>query len=212
MEDTKGVAFDLDDVLLDTKSNLDWLYRAFKKTLTNYGIDSSEENLQKIYLKNMHRFDRISKELGMRSEELWETRNKNYIEEKMKAMKNREIIPFPDIDSLYKLKETYDLTIMSDSPQEIVDFFIKEFNYEDLFNFGIGRGSKLEDLKKLKPTAYPLDRLREIIEYDKLIYIGDSEKDREFAENTGIEFIFLSRQEDGEFNSLNKVVDYLLSV
>jgi hypothetical protein len=30
------------------------------------------------------------------------------------------------------LKETHGLTIASDSPQEIVDFFIKEFNYEDL--------------------------------------------------------------------------------
>ena len=207
-----GVAFDLDDVLLDTNSNLDWLDRAYKKTLTNYGIDSSEENLQKIYSKNLHRFDRISKELGIGSEELWEARNRNYIKEKMKAMKKREIIPFPDVDSLYKLKETYGLTIISDSPQEIVDFFIKEFNYEDLFNFGIGRGAKLKDLKKLKPTAYPLERLREIVEYDKLIYVGDSEKDREFAENTGLEFIFLSRKEDYGFNSLNKVVDYLLSV
>ena len=211
MENIEGVAFDLDDVLLDTESNLDWLYRAFRKTLAEYGINSSQENLQKIHSKNLHRFDRVSKELGIRSEELWETRNRNYIKEKIKAMKNREISPFPDIDSLYKLKETYGLTIVSDSPQEIVDFFIKEFNYEDLFDFGIGRGSKLEDLKKLKPTAYPLERLMEIVKYDKLIYVGDSEKDREFAKKTGLKFIFLSRKENEGFNSLNTVVDYLLS-
>jgi|GEM_PF-6368617 len=41
MEDTNGVAFDLDDVLLDTESNLDWLYRALRKTLADYGINSS---------------------------------------------------------------------------------------------------------------------------------------------------------------------------
>jgi len=125
MKDMEGVAFDLDDVLLDTESNLDWLYRAFRKTLAEYGINSSQENLQKIHSKNLPRFNKISEELGIRSEELWETRNRNYIEEKMKAMKNREISPFPDVDSLYKLKETYSLTIVSDSPQEIVDFFIK---------------------------------------------------------------------------------------
>ena len=211
MEDMKGVAFDLDDVLLDTESNLEWLDRAFRKTLAEYGINISQENLQKIHSKNLYRFDRVSEELGIRSEELWETRNKNYIEEKMKAMKNREISPFTDVDSLYKLKETYGLTIVSDSPQEIVDFFIKEFNYEDLFEFGIGRGSKLKDLKKLKPSVYPLERLREIVNYDNLIYVGDGEKDREFAKNTGLKFIFLSRKEDEGFNSLNKVVDYLLS-
>ncbi len=85
MEDTKWVAFDLDDVLLDTESNLDWLYRAFRKTLAEYGINSLQENLQKIHSKNLHRFDRVSKELGIQSEELWETRNRNYIEEKIKA-------------------------------------------------------------------------------------------------------------------------------
>ena len=195
MEDTKGVAFGLKDVLLDTEPNLDWLYRTFRKTLVEYGINSSQENLQKIHSKNLHRFDRVSKELGIRSEELWETRNRNYIEEKIKAMKDREISPFPDIDFL----------------QEIVDFFIKEFNYEDLFDLGIGRGAKLKDIKKLKPAAYSLERLREIVKYDKLIYVGDSEKDREFAESTGIEFIFLSRKKDEGFNSLNKIVDHLLS-
>jgi phosphoglycolate phosphatase-like HAD superfamily hydrolase len=211
MKDTKVVAFDLDDVLLDTNSNLDWLYRAFKKTLTNHGIDCSEENLQKLYSKNLHRFDRISEELGIRSDDLWETRNRNYMEEKMKAMKNREIIPFPDIDSLYSLKGTYGLAIISDSPQEIVEFFIKEFDYEDLFECGIGRGSKLEDLQKLKPSPYLLTRIRESIPYGKLIYIGDSEKDRKFAENTGMEFIFLLRREDREFNCLDKIVEYLLT-
>jgi len=194
MEDTKGVAFGLKDVLLDTEPNLYWMYRSFWKALAEYGINSSQENLQKIHSKNLHRFDRISKELGIQSEELWETRNRNYIEESIKTMKNREISPFSDIDSL----------------QEIVDFFIKEFNYEDLFDFGIGRGSKLKNLKELKPSAYSLERLRDIVKYNKLIYVGDSVKDREFAGSTGIEFIFPSRKRDRGFNSLNKVVDYLL--
>ncbi|MFW6122359.1 MAG: HAD family hydrolase [Petrotogales bacterium] len=212
MKDTEGVAFDLDDVLLDTNSNLDWLNRVYKKTLTKFGIDCSEENMQKIHSKNLHRFDRISEELDIKPEDLWETRNRNYIEEKIKAMKNREIISFPDVNSLYRLKGVYGLVIVSDSPQEIVEFFIKEFDYEDLFDFGIGRGSKLKDIKKLKPNVYPLERLTEIVQYNKLIYVGDSEKDREFAENTGIEFIFLSRNKNEGFNCLNKVVDYLLSI
>jgi len=211
MKDAEGISFDLDDVLIDTESNLDWLYRAFRKTLAEYGIDSSQENLQKFHSKNLHMFDMVSKEFGIKSEELWETRNGNYIKEKIKAMKNGELIPFPDVNSLYKLKGSYGLTIVSDSPQEVVEFFIREFNYEDLFDFGIGRGSKLEDLKKLKPAAYSLNRLKKIIQYDKIIYVGDSEKDREFAENTGMEFILLLREEDKGFNSLDAIVDYLLS-
>lgn len=211
MKDAEGISFDLDDVLIDTESNLNWLHKSFKKTLAEYGIDSSQENLQKFHSKNLHRFDMVSKEFGVKPEELWETRNGNYIKEKIKAMKNRELIPFPDVNSLYKLKGSYGLTIVSDSPQEVVEFFIGEFNYEDLFDFGIGRGSKFEDLKKLKPAAHPFKKLKGIIQYDKIIYVGDSEKDREFAENTGMEFILLSRAEDKGFNSLDAIVDYLLS-
>jgi phosphoglycolate phosphatase len=211
MKDAEGISFDLDDVLIDTESNLNWLYKSFKKTLAEYGIDSSKENLQKFHSKNLHRFDMICKEFGVKPEELWETRNGNYIKEKIKAMKNRELIPFPDVNSLYKLKGSYGLTIVSDSPQEVVEFFIGEFNYEDLFDFGIGRGSKFGDLKKLKPAAHPLKKLKEVIQYDNIIYVGDSEKDREFAENTGMEFILLSREADKGFNSLDAVVDYLLS-
>ena len=57
MGNAKGVAFDLDDVLLDTESNLDWLYRSFWRTLAEHGITSSLENLQLIHSKNLYRFD-----------------------------------------------------------------------------------------------------------------------------------------------------------
>ncbi len=215
LRDMKGVVFDLDGVLLDAESNLEWLYRALKETLGEHGIEISEKNLMKIHPKNVHKFEKMSDELGVRAEDLWETRNRNYTKEKMKAMKNGEIGPFPDVNSLYKLRGKYGLSILSDSPQEVVDFFIKEFGYEDLFDCGVGRGAKLEDLEKLKPNPYPLNKLKEKIGEGNLIYVGDSEKDREFAKNAGIEFIFLSRnkgfRKNKESDSLDKVVEYLLT-
>lgn len=207
-----GVVFDLDGVLLDSESDLTWLYKSLKKTLEYHEIETSEENLNRIHSKNVHRFNEVCREIGIDEDELWDTRISNYLIEKINAMKNGIIKPFSDVERLYELKEKYGLSIVSNSPQEIVDFFIEEFNYVDLFDCGIGRGKELADLKELKPNSYMLERLKETIHERKLIYIGDSENDRKFAESTGMKFIYISRSEkikDG-FDTLDKIVKYLL--
>jgi len=212
MKNSYGAVFDLDGVLLDSESDLTWLYASLEKTLEHFGIESSEENLTKIHSKNVHRFKEMSTELDVKAEDLWETRNREYIEEKIRAMKNGKIKPFSDVDCLYELKGRYGLSIVSNSPQAIVDLFIEEFNYADLFDCGIGRGTSLVDLKKIKPNSHLLERLKERIQEEKLIYIGDSENDRKFAKNTGMRFMFLSRKEAkrDEFDTLDKIVKCLL--
>ncbi len=57
MKNNYGVVFDLDGVLLDSESDLTWLYEALKKTLEYLEIETSEENLSKIHSKNVHRFN-----------------------------------------------------------------------------------------------------------------------------------------------------------
>jgi phosphoglycolate phosphatase len=207
-----GAVFDLDGVLLDSESNLKWLQKALRKTLEQYGIEPSEENIRKIHPRNVNRFDRIKDTWGIQLKKLWATRNRNYIQEKRWAMKNRMIIPFPDVESLYQLKTKYRLGIISNSPQEIVDLFVTEFHYTDLFEYGIGRGSKLEDLKNMKPSPYFFELLRDKIPEEKLFYVGDSGNDRGFAENTGMEFILLSRNKGNTegFTSLRVIVEYLM--
>lgn len=206
------VVFDLDDVLLDTESNLDWLYRVFCRTLDSHNINVTDENIEKIHSKNLHRFSEICKEFGIPDRIFWKTRNNFYIEEKIKAIKNKEISAFTDIESLYKLKKKYRLAIVSDSPQEIVEFFVEEYSCKELFECVIGRGSDLKDLKNLKPSSFPYTKLLENIQCKDLFYVGDSKKDREFAKNNGMKFIFLDRNKNRDFNDLDKVVSYLLSL
>ncbi|MEF8848989.1 MAG: HAD hydrolase-like protein [Candidatus Thermoplasmatota archaeon] len=213
MDNKSCVVFDLDDVLIDTESNLDWLFRALRKTLSEYGIKNSEENISKIHSKNLHGFYKACRELNVEPEEFWQTRNNYYVKEKIKAIKNREISTFTDVDSILDLKDRYKLAILSDSPQEIVELFVEEFGFEDLFECIIGRGSSLEDLKKLKPSYHPFNRLMKNMHCKKLFYVGHSKRDRQFAENNGLKFILLDRRNNNRgFDSLNKVVDYLLTL
>lgn len=212
MKNQSVVVFDLDDVLLDTESNLEWLNRAFRKTLKEHDIEVTDENLQKIHSRNLNRFSKICEEFGIQKDVFWNTRNKYYIEEKINAMRFGELVPFPDVKSLYKIKGKYDLAIVSDSPQEIVEFFVREFGCEDLFECIVGRGNRYKDLQKLKPSYFPFYKLMENIQCEKLFYVGDSKKDRDFAKNNKMEFIFLSRNKEDGFDSLDKVVYYLLSL
>ena len=83
MKNRYGAVFDLDGVLLDSESDLSWLNTALKKTLEHLGIESSEENMMKIQSKNVHKFDEISIELNVEAEDLWETRNREYIKKRL---------------------------------------------------------------------------------------------------------------------------------
>ena len=208
------IVFDLDGVLLDSESNLEWLEKAARDTLQEYDIPQTSENINKLYPGNIFQFNKMSRELGIDEEKIWKTRNKNYTFQKLSAIKNRMITPFYDIDELYRLKKTSKLCIISDSPQEVVDYFIKEFDFKNLFNKGIGRGTNLRDLDYLKPNPYSFERLLKHINCKKYFYIGDTENDRIFSKNTGMEFLLLSRgkKEDGSYGSLKDVVNYLLKI
>jgi len=206
-----GIICDLDGVLLDSEKNLSWLENASIKTLKEHGVEVSTANLQKIYPLNVTTFKKDVQELGVDVEYFWETRNRNYIEAKLEAMKTRTIKPFPDVEDLYRLTPYYQLGIISNSPQEIVDAFIKVFHYHDLFLHGIGRSSHLEAIDTLKPHPYLFKQFIKRSPASQYIYIGDTEKDRQFAKNTDMTFQLLSRDKtavDG-WRSLTEIVNFL---
>jgi phosphoglycolate phosphatase len=207
-----GAVFDLDGVLLDSESNLNWLERALRRTLEHFKITPSTKNIMKIHSKNIFNFKIVSKELDLDPKEFWKVRNDYYIYEKINSMENVEIMPYPDVESLYCLKKKYDIHIISNSPQEVVDFFINGYKFHDLFNFGIGRGSKYIDLLRLKPNIFMYQKLKKKVFNDNFVYIGDTENDRVFANISDMDFIMVSRNNktDG-FDNLYKIVDYLLN-
>lgn len=210
MKSKLRVMFDLDGVLLESEEDLTWLERALSKTLRVFGIEDTEENLKKLYPGKLRNFREEVKDLSVGPKELWRKRNANYIEEKVRAMKKGEIKPYPDVSALYQLKDPFLLGIITNSPQEVVDAFVEEFQYEDLFVAWIGRGSRLPDLQKIKPNPYLFKRIREEVGNGQFVYVGDREVDQEFAENTGMEFLPLTRNRNS-FKNLEEIVKYLKS-
>ena len=209
MKNKKKVIFDLDGVLLDSESNLDWLNRAIENALEELGIPVNRENIEKLFPGDLQVFEAEVKNFPHSPEKIWKIRDKHYVKEKLEMIDAGDLKPFSDVNSLTKLRSVYSMGVISNSPYEVVDRFVRAHDLEDFFEAWVGRGTHLNSLKKIKPAPYLFHKLKKRIGDGRFHYVGDREVDRKFAENTGMEFIHLTRTDEG-FKSLDEVVDYLL--
>jgi phosphoglycolate phosphatase len=206
---TDNVVFDLDGVLLDSETNLDWLDRAMERTLDELGISVTRENVEKLYPGGLQAFEKSVEDFSIEPKKIWTIRDRHYIAEKLEMIERGNLKPFPDVEALNELLTQYTLGIISNSPDEVVDRFVRTYGFEDTFKAWVGRGSGLGSLKKMKPDPHLFRKLKDKMKSGKYWYVGDREVDRKFADTTGMEFLYLSRNSQG-FESLTEIVDYLL--
>ena len=210
-----SIIFDLDGVLLDSESDLSWLYQALEKTLRKMDVPITEKYLNLIHSKNVHRLPDLTSSFDMDFKKLWEIRNQYYIDEKLAAMENGTIKPFKDVKELFRLHGLYELGVLSNSPQIVVERFISLYNFDGLFSIAIGRGNDYDDIKLMKPHHFMMSKLREQTTNTKFIYIGDLETDRLFAKQNNMNFMYLIRggkinNYKMSYNSLSEVVQALI--
>lgn len=188
------VGFDMDGVLLDTSSDLSWLDRALDETLRTFDIEPTEASRKLLYPGNLRDFDRAAEELGVSPEELWPVRHRAYVREKNAAIRDGEIGPFSDIDELHTLAEVTSLSIISNSPQPVVETFVAEAGLEDVIEHRIGRGKERDAVEEMKPATTFFDRLDADTKASSYVYVGDASSDALFAQRTGMVFVHLDRE------------------
>lgn len=202
---SKHLVFDLDGVLLDSESDLTWLDRALEAALVELEVPDTELARSRLYPATVERVRELAAEFGVDAERLWTVRNAHYVRVKLAAIESGELAPFDDVEVLGDLAAGHDLHIVSNSPQAVVDSFVETNGFERWFDVRLGRGETLEDLDRLKPARYPYEVLVERIgdgdpprvAADPLVYVGDTETDRAFAERTGMRFVHLTRDRRG---------------
>lgn len=205
------VIFDLDGVLLDSETNLDWLDRALTRALVELDLPLTRENMEKLYPGGLQDFETAVKDLPFSPEKIWKVRDKHYLAEKLEMIDRGKLRPFSDVTSLERLQDDYSLGVISNSPEVAVNRFIKSYNFEDLFESWVGRSSELNSLEEIKPDPALFQKLKGEVGDGKFWYVGDREVDKIFAENTDMEFLHLTRNGEG-FESLDELVDYLLEL
>ncbi|MFP4135945.1 MAG: HAD family hydrolase [Candidatus Acetothermia bacterium] len=203
------VVFDLDGVLLDSESDLSWLDRAFRKALKEFGVEPTEDNLKKLYPGEVENLEKGVKNFPATPAEVWDTRDRYYVSEKLEMIEAGELRPFPDVQYLGDLKGKYQLGIISNSPSEVVGSFLEKYELRELFRAWVGRATGLEGLRRIKPHPRPFQELKREMGAGPYTYVGDRESDRKFAERTGMDFLHLTRDDCG-FANLKEVVEYLL--
>lgn len=202
------LVFDLDGVLLDSERRLDWLERALSETLATFDLPDTAANRARIGPGQLHRFRRTAREFGVDPAAFWRVRNRRYTAAKLAAMDRHDIGPFPDVPLLGCLAEDHSVSILSNSPQEVVDAFMADLEGVIPFRTGIGRGSDLEALASLKPHPHMAERLRAATVENTFCYVGDRESDRAFAANAGMEYVHLVRP-DGDPGDLGSLATRL---
>lgn len=204
------VVFDLDGVLLDSEQRLDWLDRALSDVLRAFDLPDTADNRARIGPGRLRTFEQTARDFGVDPEAFWTVRNRRYTEEKLAAMDRGDIGPFPDVPQLARLAGTHSLSVISNSPQPVVDAFLADVREDVPFRTGIGRGPTLADLAHLKPDPAMGDRLRRTADAETFLYVGDRESDRAFAANAGMDYCHLVRP-DGDPGDLESLVDRLLA-
>ena len=187
------LVFDLDGVLLDSESDLDWLWGALDATLADLGKPLTPDHRERLAPGNLRNIHRVADEWGLPASELWRIRNEHYLDAKLQAIQSGSIRPFDDVGVIESVS-TGPTHIISNSPQSVVEAFVASNGFDGLFDVRLGRGNDIGWLDRMKPAPYFYDQLVATNgEHDDYLYVGNAETDRAFAETTGMGYHHVDR-------------------
>jgi len=207
------IGFDMDGVILDSDSPGDtWFHDSFVRTLEEFGVEPSEENIRALYISSMRdNAAAVCERFGIDDPDLlWSRRDGNYISYKIAAIDRGEIRLFPDVEVLEGLREYYSLGLVSNSPQKVVDAVIERFSLQRLFKVWLGRGDTLTSLCFAKPSPQMLLAMMDRIGVAHGYYVGDRPEDTEAARAAGLTPVVISRDGgEGDIEDLFQLPGFL---
>ena len=203
----KVVIFDMDGTFLNSRGEGEipnmWAYEAFRKTVNNYGLNLTIEEIDKYFLAPLHSdgaegVRRFCNRFGLDCEEFWARRERDVIEAKIEAMQRGEIKLCKGSEAVIKyLSNKSYLAVVSDSQQACVDYALEYFGLKPYFKIWYGRRSELESLANRKPNPFYINRvLNELnTRREKAIVVDDSVVGVLAAKRAGIDSVFIYRGE-----------------
>ena len=210
------IGFDMDGVILDSDRPGDtWFRDSFVRTLADFGVAPTEENMRALYISSMRDNSAVvRKKFGIDDPPLlWKRRDENYIAYKLAALERGEIQLFPDAAVLVQLSERYPLGLVSNSPQAVVDRVIERFSLQHVFGVWLGRGDTLPALRFAKPSPQMLIAMMKRLHTKHGYYVGDRQEDTDAARAAGLIPINISRNgDDGDIHSLDELPELLVSL
>ena len=181
MNKLKAIIFDLDGTLLDTLDDI---------------THSVNFTLDQLKLPNVDRLD-VRRYLGHGAKRLWQSvlkDQKSYLNQALDIYipyleKHSKVLtkPYEGImDLLQQLKGTYQLGVVSNKHQKVVEEIISHY-FNGIFDLTIGERPHIAKKPDPAPLLYALDTLK--LNKDEVIFIGDSEVDIQTGKNAQVQVI-----------------------
>ncbi|MHC1567448.1 MAG: HAD family hydrolase [Candidatus Syntropharchaeia archaeon] len=216
------IIFDMDGTLINSRGKGEISYRwardALKKTMKKFGVEW-RNGIDEIFLslitkkggKGLEEFCKMYKIKDIHS--FWRERERDVIEAKISAIDSGEITLYDSVRRIVGyLSNKYALAIVSDSQQECVEHAVRHFDLVPYFRVWYGRGSELEDLKKLKPEPDYILRVLEELGSNRAVLVDDSPYSILAAEKAGIDSILLLRGKKEILKEPDYIIDDLMEL
>lgn len=198
----KHISFDLDGTLVHTSPA--YRYKIVPEVVSQLGGEiKNERDIDKFWFEGTR--DRVIKDVfGLDPAKFWLLFRQKDSQEK----RSEHTFAYDDAEPcLRRLKEAGKLiSVITGAPEEIARMEIKKLNGAPMDFYLSIASSSFEEKPSSESFMFVLDKLS--VKPEETIYIGNSNEDALFAQNTGADFIYLERkQHDFDFDDwmINKI-------
>lgn len=214
--DVDSVLFDLDGVLIDFCEDVepDWVIDIIAEEIENHGGEPpvDPESVLALFAEPGEQYFRsVCREFGVSDPAaFWEAIQRRGSDRKIAALREGDIVQYPDTDLLVELGSRYDLGVVSNQPERSVREVLDYIGLLDEFEVVIGF-TGLESNDYRKPNPGHLNRAMERIGGSEGVFTGDNERDVVAARRAGLTPVYLDRGDspldDGSVRQITSLVE-----
>lgn len=198
-----AVIFDMDGVILDSGLNdFDWMDQIRKKKASELGYDYSKDDaVQIVQSTEMSQVNELMDRKEMSLEEVTEIEHRVQ-NAKISLVEHGAIRLF---SSTQKLLDDIDrpVGLATNSPSKTARFTLRYFGISDYFDAfeALPLDNFEHYITHKKPHSYMLEKVKEELDAENPLMVGDTSADIKAAENAGIDSVLV--QSYSEYENLN---------
>ncbi len=216
--DYGSVVFDMDGVILDSMKDHSWTYDAVEKVARKEGVERELGENEKAALlgeQGTERCVRLCQELGLDSRQVWTEICGATTKARIREIKSNGMGLVDGVEEVVNQFHSQDvrLALISNAPDEAVEFVVKYFGLESRFDFYLGLRD-FEDLALKKPAPDHLEVAKAELGRNPYLYVGDAESDVIAAHRANMDSAWLhpSKESDVRADYELKTLNSLLEI
>lgn len=198
--DYDALLFDNDGVLLDvTPVGKERYLRAISRAFEAFGATPDREDLR--CFVGGEDLDEIAERcdrLDVPFREFWACKERAVVELLRRLADSGELALYDDVEALHSLSDEYELGVVSNAQQAILDHVFDQSGLDQLFAVVVGREPTVRSARRAKPEPDFVERALDELGTRNALYVGDSRIDVTAANRAGVDAAFLRRHPRGD--------------